>query len=101
MNRQGVPLTGLAHLKRIEALIEGPTCGPPANHHGMPRFADTDLREDRKIENKTKALKALAAETDTARRLETMPSVGRLGSAGIETFALCAKQFSAGRNFSA
>nr|WP_234819362.1 hypothetical protein [Sinorhizobium meliloti] len=51
-----------------------------------------------RIEDTAKALKALAAETDTARRLQTMPGVGPLVALAIEAFAPDVEQFSAGRD---
>jgi DUF1009 family protein len=39
-----------------------------------------------KITTKTKRLKALADETDTARRLQTMPGVGPLTALAVEAF---------------
>ncbi|PZX47632.1 transposase IS116/IS110/IS902 family protein [Cereibacter changlensis] len=54
-----------------------------------------------RIETKTKALKALAAETDTARRLQTMPGVGPLTALAVEAFAPDMAQFKSGRDFAA
>ena len=73
---------GIGHLKRIEALVEDPTCDLPALitaecHDLLAQIAE---KTDR-IDAKTKALKKLAAETDTARRLQTMPGVGAGGRA--------------------
>ncbi len=54
-----------------------------------------------RIDGKTKELKALAAETDTARRLQTMPGVGPLTALAVEAFAPDMSQFRCGRDFAA
>jgi len=68
---------GIGHLKRIEALVEDPTCDLPALITAECRdlLAQIAEKTDR-IDAKTKALKELAAGTDTARCLQTMPGVG-------------------------
>ena len=50
---------------------------------------------------KTKTLKALAAKTDTARHLQTMPGVGPLTALAVEAFAPDMAQFKCGRDFAA
>lgn len=54
-----------------------------------------------RVEAKTKALKALAAKTDTARRLQTMPGIGPLTALAVEAFAPDIEQFKSGRDFAA
>jgi len=60
-----------------------------------------EARRTARIEAKTKALKALAAETNTARRLQTMPGVGPLTALAVEAFAPDMAQFRSGRDFAA
>lgn len=55
----------------------------------------------KRIDEKTRKLKALAAETDTARRLQTMPGVGPLTALAVEAFAPDMAQFKCGRDFAA
>ena len=57
--------------------------------------------QTRRVEEKTRALKALASKTDTARRLQTMPGVGPLVALAIEAFAPDMAQFKCGRAFAA
>ena len=78
---------GIGHLKRIEALVEDLACDLPALIIAECRdlLAQITEKSDR-IDAKTKALKELAAATDTARRLQTMPGVGPVGALAIETF---------------
>ncbi len=94
--------TGLVHLKRVEALVEDPACDLPALIIAECRdlLAQIAEKTDR-IDAKTKELKALATETDTARRLQTMPGVGPLTALAVEAFAPDMAQFKCGRDFAA
>jgi transposase len=66
--------TGLVHLKRVEALVEDQACDLPALIIAECRDLLAQIAEKtERIDAKTKELKALTAETDTARRLQTMP----------------------------
>jgi transposase len=93
---------GLVHLKRIEALVEDPTCDLPALiiAEGQDLLAQIAEKTER-IDAKTRKLKELAAETDTARRLQTMPGVGPLTALAVEAFAPDMAQFKCGRDFAA
>ncbi|MCC5972802.1 MAG: transposase [Rubellimicrobium sp.] len=57
--------------------------------------------EDECLDAKTKALKALASQTDMARRLQTMPGVGPLTALAVEAFAPDMAEFKGGRDFAA
>lgn len=63
----------------------------------MEQIAEKTTR----IEAKTKKAKDLAAQTDTARRLQTMPGVGPLTAMAIEAFAPEMAHFRRGRDFAA
>jgi transposase len=93
---------GIGHLKRIEALVEDPTCDLPVLITAECRdlLAQIAEKTDR-IDAKTKALKELAAGTDTARRLQTMPGVGPLTALAVEAFVPDVTQFKCGRDFAA
>lgn len=93
---------GIGHLKRIEALVEDPTCDLLAliTVECRDPLAQIAEKTDR-IDATTKSLKALAAETDTARRLQTMPGVGPLTALAVEAFAPDMAQFKCGRDFAA
>jgi transposase len=54
-----------------------------------------------RIETKTARLKELAAQTDIARRLQTMPGVGPLTALAVEAFAPDMSSFKSGRDFAA
>lgn len=93
---------GIAELKRIEAIIEEPNSDLP----GLVREECLDLikqiaEKTARIDAKTKKIEKLAAETDTARRLQTMPGVGPLTAMAIEAFAPDMASFRCGRDFAA
>ena len=94
--------TGLRHLERMTALVEDETSDLPAlfREEGRDLAAQIAEKTDR-IDAKTKALKELAAGTDTARRLQTMPGVGPLTAVAVEAFAPDMAQFKRGRDFAA
>ena len=93
---------GLVHLKRIEAVVEDPDCDLPALIIAECRDLLEQIAEKtERIDAKTKALKALAAQTDLARRLQTMPGVGPLTALAVEAFAPDMAQFKCGRDFAA
>ena len=94
--------TGVVHLKRIEALVDDPDCDLPVLIIAECRDLLAQIAEKtERIDEKTKGLKALAAETDTARRLQTMPGVGPLTALAVEAFAPDMSQFKCGRDFAA
>lgn len=93
---------GLVHLKRIEALIEDPACDLPALIIAECQDLLAQIAEKtERITAKTRKLKALADETDTARRLQTIPGVGPLTALAVEAFAPDMAQFRCGRDFAA
>jgi len=93
---------GFSHLKRIAAVVEDPDCSLPTLVIAECQDLLTQIAEKtERIAVKTKTLKALAAETDTARRLQTMPGVGPLTALAVEAFAPDMTQFKTGRDFAA
>ncbi len=93
---------GFGHVKRIAAVVEDPRCDLPALVIAECQDLLVQIAEKtERIEAKTKTLKALAAETDTARRLQTMPGVGPLTALAVEAFAPDVVQFKSGRDFAA
>jgi transposase len=98
---QAFPI-GFCHVKRIAAAVEDPGCDLPAIVIAECQDLLAQIAEKtERIEAKTKTLKALAAETDTARRLQTMPGVGPLTALAVEAFAPDMAQFKSGRDFAA
>ena len=93
---------GLCHVRRIAAVVEDPRCDLPDLVIAECQDLLAQIAEKtERIEAKTKALKALAAETDTARRLQTIPGVGPLTALAVEAFAPDMAQFKSGRDFAA
>ena len=94
--------TGLVHLKRVEVLVEDQACDLPALIVAECQDLLAQIAEKTsRIDAKTKELKALAAETDLTRRLQTMPGVGPLTALAVEAFAPDMAQFKCGRDFAA
>jgi transposase len=93
---------GFCHVKRIAVVVEDPDCDLPAlvTSECQDLLAQIAEKTER-IEAKTKTLKEIAAETDTARRLQTMPGVGPLTALAVEAFAPDMAQFKSGRDFAA
>jgi transposase len=93
---------GIGQLKRIEAIVE-------ATNSDLPLLVREECREllegiaetTARIAAKTKKIEALAAETDTTRRLQTMPGVGPLIALAVEAFAPDMTSFRRGRDFAA
>jgi transposase len=93
---------GIGHIKRIEAMLEEPQCDLPV----LVRVECRDLlvqiaEKTARIDERTGRIKALAAEADTARRLQTMPGVGPVTALAVEAFAPEMAQFRRGRDFAA
>ena len=93
---------GMAHLRRIEAILEEPNSDLPA----LVREECQDLIEQiaektARIEAKTKKAKELSLVTDTARQLQTMPGVGPQTALAISGFAPPMDSFKRGRDFAA
>lgn len=93
---------GIASLRRIEVIIEDLDADLP----DMVREICRDLRQQ--IAEKTvridalmKRIKSTAEDTETARRLQTMPGVGPVTSLAVEAFAPPLETFRCGRDFAA
>lgn len=93
---------GIKHLPRVAEIIEAP-------NSDLPELVREECRElleqiaqiSDRIAEKNAKTKKLAAETDTARRLQTMPGVGPLIALAIEAFAPSMENFERGRDFAA
>ena len=93
---------GLGHLRRIEDMLDEPRCDLPVLVRDECRDLLAQIAEKTaRIDERTGRIKALAAETDTARRLQTMPGVGPMTALAIEAFAPETAQFRCGRDFAA
>lgn len=90
---------GIVHLKQIEAILDAPNSGLPALVREECRDLIVQIAEKAvRMEAKTKKIKELAARTDTARRLQTMPGVGPMTALAFEAFAPEMSSFRCGRD---
>ena len=93
---------GMRHLDRMTALVDDETSDLPA----LIREECQDLlaqiaQKTARITERTAKLKALASQSDWARRLQTMPGVGPLTAIAVEAFGPNMAQFKTGRDFAA
>lgn len=93
---------GLRYLDRIASLVNDETSDLPA----LIREECQDLlvqivAKTERITERTAKLKTLATQSDTARRLQTMPGVGPLTAVAVEAFGPDMAQFKTGRHFAA
>ncbi|SMD13280.1 IS110 family transposase [Primorskyibacter flagellatus] len=93
---------GIRYLDRMTALVEDETAELPA----LIREECQDLlaqiaEKAARIAERTTKLKALASQSDRARRLQTMPGVGPLTAIAVEAFGPDMAQFKTGRDFAA
>jgi len=93
---------GIQYLNRMTALVEDEA----ADLSVLIREECLDLlaqiaEKTARIIQRTKKLKMLAAESDRARRLQTMPGVGPLTAVAVEAFGPDMAQFKVGRDFAA
>ncbi len=93
---------GIRQLKRIEIILDENNSSLPALVREECRDLMAQIAEKTaRIEVKTKKVKRWAAQTDTARQLQTMPGVGPMTALAIEAFAPEMKSFRRGRDFGA
>lgn len=93
---------GMSHLARMTAFVQDET----GALHALIREECLDLlaqiaEKTARIIARTTKLKALAAQSDKARRLQTMPGVGPLTAVAVEAFGPDMVDFKTGRNFAA
>ena len=93
---------GLSQLKHMEALVADEGCDLPALIRDECRDLLAQIAErTERIAARDKKLRDLAARSDTARRLQTMPGVGPLTALAVEAFGPDMAQFKRGRDFAA
>lgn len=93
---------GIHQLGRIKGILDEPNSDLPELMREecgdlMKQIAEKTVR----IDARTAKIKALAAEADTARRLQTIPGVGPLTALAVEAFAPPMESFRCGRDFAA
>lgn len=93
---------GLAQLKRVKLLVDAPDCDLPTLIIEECRDLLMQISEKtNRIDKKTRQMKALAAEVDTARRLQTMPGIGPVTAFAVAAFTPDVAEFKSGRGFAA
>jgi transposase len=93
---------GIAHIKRIEAVLVTPNSDlPQLVREECQDLIDQISEKTARIDAKTKKAKKLSLVTDTARRLQTMPGVGPQTALAISGFAPPMESFKRGRDFAA
>lgn len=93
---------GIRYLDRMTALAEEEASNLPA----LIREECLDLlaqiaEKTARISERTAKLKTLAAQSERARRLQTVPGVGPLTAVAVEAFGPDMAQFKTGRDFAA
>ncbi len=89
-------------LKRIEEILHAPGSDlPDLMREECRELLDQIAELTVRINARTTKIKALGAQTDTARRLQTIPGVGPLTALAVEAFAPPMESFKCGRDFAA
>ncbi|PWL33575.1 IS110 family transposase [Marivita sp. XM-24bin2] len=93
---------GIRYLDRMKALVEDAASELPRLIREECQDLVTQISEKTtRIIERTAKLKTLATQSDTARRLQTMPGVGPLTAVAVEAFGPDMAQFKKGRDFAA
>jgi transposase len=93
---------GIHQIKRIEDILDEPSSDlPDLMREECRELLEQIAEQTVRINARTGKIKALAAEADTARRLQTIPGVGPLTALAIEAFAPPMENFRCGRDFAA
>jgi transposase len=93
---------GSQQIKRIEEILDAPNSDlPDLMCEECRDLLEQIAEKTARINARTGKIKALAAEADTARRLQTIPGVGPLTALAVEAFAPPMENFRCGRDFAA
>lgn len=93
---------GMRQLSRIKDILDEPNSDLPEVMHEECRDLMKQIDEmTARIDIRTTKITVLAAEADTARRLQTIPGVGPLTALAVEAFAPLMETFRCGRDFAA
>lgn len=93
---------GIRQIRLITEILDAPDTDLPdlmleECYDLLEQIAEQTVR----INMRTAKIKALAAQTDTSRRLQTMPGVGPMTALAVEAFAPPMESFKCGRDFAA
>ena len=93
---------GIHQIKRIAEILDAPNSDlPDLMREECRELLEQIVEQTVRINARTGKIKVLAAEADTARRLQTIPGVGPLTALAVEAFAPPMKNFRCGRDFAA
>jgi transposase len=93
---------GIRQLRRIKEILDETNSDLPEVMREECRDLITQIAEKTvRIDARSAKIKALAAEANTARRLQTIPGVGPLTALAVEAFAPPMESFRSGRDFAA
>ncbi|RVU05927.1 IS110 family transposase [Novosphingobium umbonatum] len=93
---------GIHQIAKIEEILDAPHCDLPDLVREECRDLMAQIAEQTaRIDARTGKIKMLAAQTDTARRLQTMPGIGSMTALAVEAFAPPMDAFRCGRDFAA
>lgn len=93
---------GIRQINRIAEILDTPGSDLPDLMREECRDLLEQIAEQTvRINTRTVKIKALAAENETARRLQTIPGVGPLTALAVEAFAPPMENFRCGRDFAA
>jgi len=93
---------GAHQIRRIAEILDEPNSDlPDLMREECTELLDQIAEQTTRINARTAKIKKLAAETDTARRLQTIPGVGPLTALAVEAFAPPMENFKCGRDFAA
>lgn len=93
---------GIRHLNRMAALIEEEASDLPVLIREECKDLQAQIAEKTaRITERTAKLRTLAAQSEKARRLQTMPGVRPLTAVAVEAFGPDMAQFKTGRDFAA
>ena len=93
---------GIRQLKRVKEIVDAPGSDLPDLMKEECRALLEQIAEQTiRINARTAKIKTLAAETDAARRLQTIPGIGPLTALAVEAFAPPMENFRCGRDFAA
>lgn len=93
---------GIQQIGRLQEILDEPNCDlPPVLIEECQDMLAQIGEVTARINRKTAQIKELAAQTEQARQLQTMPGIGPLTAMAIDAFAPSMDQFRCGRDFAA
>jgi len=93
---------GINNVGKIVDILDAPSSDlPDLMQEECRDLLEQIAEKTERINIRTKKIKAMTAQADTSRRLQTMPGVGPMTALAIEAFAPPMENFKCGRDFAA